>query len=149
MVGLTVSLLILFANARVGYLAKGAEEEGLEAADERLGVMKQTVLGIKAMKLSAWKASFLEQLTAARLRECKPLYRFRSLLQTTVQLGCASPILAACCSFIFLAMTGGELRASDTFAALNVFLSLWLPLIILPGVPEISHAHHTDTRACA
>jgi len=133
LVGLGASALILMLNAWIATLARDAEEKNLSAADVRLNIMKQIIESIKAIKLSAWEQRFGDLLSAARLKECGPLYRFRFFLQTSVQLGRASPIIAACITFLFKTLVLGEsLKASDTFAALNVFLSLRLALIIIP-----------------
>eukprot|EP00939_MAST-03C_sp_MAST-3C-sp1_P000360 g360.t1 len=133
LIGLSMSAVMLFFNGYIATLAKDAEEANLAAADKRLSIMKQIINGIKAIKLSAWEESFENVIRRARIEECAPLYRFRFLLQTSVQLGRSSPIIAACVCFIVQTTVFDEqLHASDTFAALNVFLSLRLALIIIP-----------------
>jgi hypothetical protein len=125
--------LILIFNARLAKLAQHAEEEDLTAADERLSLMMQIITGIKAIKLSAWEDSFMKLMLKCRTTEMDKLRRYRTLHQSTVQLGRACPVLCAGVSFIYLAaMNDGDLQASDMFAALNVFLSLRLPLIVIP-----------------
>ena len=152
LVGLAASALILACNGWIATYARDAEEENLQAADVRLSVMKQIIESIKAIKLSAWEKRFGDLLAAARKKECGPLYRFRFYLQSSVQLGRASPICAACITFLFKTLILGEtLRASDTFAALNVFLSLRLALIIIPEcvtyvVRENIHLYHSHTK---
>lgn len=81
------------------------------------------------------------------------------LTQTLVQVGRATPVLAACASFVFLALGGGggnsSFLAADVFAALNVFLSLRLALIVLPeslayvGAAQASRRDRRVRRACA
>mmetsp|Transcript_38859 Transcript_38859/g.62570 ORF Transcript_38859/g.62570 Transcript_38859/m.62570 type:complete len:892 (+) Transcript_38859:666-3341(+) len=131
-IGLIVMVVVLLLNARIARLAQIAEEEDLEASDVRLSLMTQIIMGIKAIKLSAWEDSFLELIRETRAHEMVKLGRYRTLHQTSVQFGRACPALCAACSFIYMAASGKEILASDLFAALNVFLSLRLPLILLP-----------------
>ncbi len=132
-VGLTFMLTILLVNGRIAKLAQHAEEEDLEACDARLSLMMQIISGIKAIKLSAWEDSFLELMHKCRMVEMQKLRRYRTLHQTSVQIGRACPALCAGISFIYLAATtASQLQAADVFAALNVFLSLRLPLIVIP-----------------
>ena len=136
LVGLSFMVILLFVSARMAVSARKAAAANLECSDKRMGIMKQIIEGITAIKMCAWEASFLEVITAARAAECVPLHRFRGFQQTVQEIGRASPILSSCCTFIFLAFAsssqGAELRAADVFAALNVFLSLRLALIIAP-----------------
>ena len=135
LMGLSFMVILLFVSARMAVSARKAAAANLKCSDKRMGIMKQIIEGITAIKMCAWEASFLEVITAARAAECVPLHRFRGFQQTVQEIGRASPILSSCCTFIFLAFAspdGAELRAADVFAALNVFLSLRLALIIAP-----------------
>ena len=60
------------------------------------------------------------------------MLKFRVLYQGSAQLGRASPFLAACPAFVYMSLSGHQMLAADTFAALSVFMGLRLALIMLP-----------------
>jgi len=132
LIGISVMVVVLLINAVIASKAQTAEEHDLAASDNRLSLMTQIISGIKAIKLSAWEDSFLALIGSARQTEMKCLREYRILHQSTVQIGRACPSVAAASSFIFLAARGNYISSSDLFAALNVFLALRLPLIVIP-----------------
>jgi len=135
-VGLTSMCCLLWANMRISQLAKTAERDNLRCTDDRMEVMTQIIHGIRAIKYCAWENSFSRVITKERIRECVPLKLYRVLVQGTVQIGRANPIIGCVFAFLFLALTARDdpesFKPSDIFAALNVFLSLRTGLIVIP-----------------
>eukprot|EP01060_Flectonema_neradi_P004870 TRINITY_DN13201_c0_g1_i1.p1 TRINITY_DN13201_c0_g1~~TRINITY_DN13201_c0_g1_i1.p1 ORF type:complete len:1324 (+),score=235.45 TRINITY_DN13201_c0_g1_i1:56-4027(+) len=132
LVGLVLVVGVLVVSVKIGVLTGHVEELCLEKSDTRLSIMARAIIGIKAIKYSAWEEFFEQEITSARNNECRELARHKTLHLASVQLGRATPIIAASASFIFLAGSGEEMRSSDIFAALNVFQSLRLSLILIP-----------------
>ena len=132
LVGLALVIGVLFISIKLGVITGQIEELCLEKVDARLSIMARAIVGIKAIKYSAWEEFFEHEITEARSGECTELAKHKTLHLTSVQLGRATPIIAASASFIFLAVSGEEMRSSDIFAALNVFQSLRLSLILIP-----------------
>jgi len=132
LIGLAVMCSILGVNSFLARKAQTAEEEDLSAADARLSLLEEVVKSIKAIKLSALENNFADLVREKRNVEMVALRRYRTLAQTTVQLGRACPPLCAGASFIYLSLVSDQVNASDIFAALNVFLALRLPLILIP-----------------
>ena len=99
--------------------------------------MTQVIGGIKAIKFSAWEDKFLSRLTGQRAVECKALGRYRFWAQTGVQLGRATPVLAACGSFTYLALRdagaeGGAGAGQSAFLGSDVFAALgWDRAVVL------------------
>lgn len=139
-VGLAVMVVILFSNLYLARRASIAEEKDLQAADERVQLLKQMITGIKAIKLCAWEESFLEKIYQARRKEMIHLGWFRLFSQSSVQVGRSSPILSAASCFLFFALSGAEITAARLFTALNVFLSLRVSLIVIPEALTIGAA---------
>ena len=119
-------------NFCVGNRIKKVEHKEMQCADKRLGIIRQVINDIKPIKLCSWEESFMEKIFEARKEECKHMRRFRILYQGVSQLARAVPFLAACPTFVYMAATGEEFVAADIFAALTVFMSLRLALIMLP-----------------
>lgn len=131
-IGLTVMFTILFINRALSYETKAAEKANLGAADRRLRLMKQMIDGIHAVKLHGWERRYLAKIEGVRVEECRHIQRFRILQVMSIALGRASPVLASCAAFVAFVLLGNELQASDVFAALTIFQSLRLPLIMAP-----------------
>ena len=75
---------------------------------------------------------YQSKIHAARVDECSHLKWYRTWVMVSMQLGRASPIIAACVTFVSLAALGRPMRPSDVFASLSVFLGLRLSLIMIP-----------------
>jgi ABC-type bacteriocin/lantibiotic exporter with double-glycine peptidase domain len=54
LVGLAVMLVVLCLNVCIANINKKAEARGLAESDKRLGIMRQIIHGIRAIKYSAW-----------------------------------------------------------------------------------------------
>ena len=132
LVGIACMATVMTLNLLLATKNKAAEARGLAAADVRLGIMKQIINGVKAVKLSCWEEPFLAEICKARRTETVNIGRFRVYQLISVQCGRASPILSAASSFIFLSMTGKPMSAGDIFAALSVFQALRMSLIMIP-----------------
>lgn len=132
MVGFAVCISMLMANMQMGKLSKKLEVKNLTACDIRIGLMREVLDGIKAIKFMAWEDQYIEAITKARAHEVSHLRKFRLLQASTANLGRTNPMISTCASFVAFVAFGQDLTASNAFAALAVFQSLRMPLIIIP-----------------
>merc|ERR1711871_919925 len=122
-------------NVIFGRLSQRQAHDALKEADKRLGIMSEIINGIKAIKLCAWENKFLEHITAARSAETVPIGKQRCLAEISVAIGRTSPNVTSGVCFLCLAVAfpnSSYLRAGAVFAAMNVFLALRTPLILIP-----------------
>ena len=93
---------------------------------------------MKAVKFFAWEMPYLDKITAARNTETEGIRRFRTVQTVTIALGRAAPALSACISLsTFALLQDGDsdeqaFTAANIFAAIAVFQSLRLSLIVIP-----------------
>eukprot|EP00929_Paragymnodinium_shiwhaense_P013122 TRINITY_DN120988_c0_g1_i1.p1 TRINITY_DN120988_c0_g1~~TRINITY_DN120988_c0_g1_i1.p1 ORF type:complete len:1305 (+),score=261.90 TRINITY_DN120988_c0_g1_i1:86-4000(+) len=136
LVGLAFMIVMLLVNFCLSRMAKQTEQEVLMRTDKRMDIMTQLIHGIRAAKFCAWEESYENIVTEARRLETIPLKTYRVLSQGTVQIGRANPMIGCLFAFLFLALTVGDdpeaFKPADIFAALNVFLSLRISLIVIP-----------------
>lgn len=132
-VGFVIMFSIAFANFKITKIVKRVEEKDFALGDERISILREILDGVKAIKMMAWEIPFQELMTKARSEETYYIRRFRTLTVTSINLGRASPILAACFSILTLALTDPEnLNAATIFVAISSFQGLRLPLIAVP-----------------
>ncbi|KAJ9458236.1 ABC transporter C family member 10 [Diplonema papillatum] len=134
LVGLGLIAIVMLINVRIGVKTAQIEERLLASSDKRLGAVTRLFTSMKAIKFSAWEPFFTKQVTDAREEERLSLKPHKTLQFGSVQLGRVTPILAASVSFIFLALNGEKLTASDIFSALNVFQALRQAFILIPYI---------------
>ncbi|GBG27380.1 ABC transporter, putative [Hondaea fermentalgiana] len=132
-VGFVIMFSIAFANFRITKLVKRVEEKDFALGDQRISILREILDGVKAIKMMAWEIPFQKLITKARTDETWYIKRFRTLTVTSINLGRASPILAACFSILTLAVTDPDsLNAATIFVAISSFQGLRLPLIAVP-----------------
>jgi len=134
LIGLAVVFGMLVVNMRMGHIAKRAEKQNLEAADFRVMLLKQAIEMIKGLKYFAWEAKCMKQLVEARRKQCFKVKKAQATLQMSLNLGRLSPFIACLATFVFYGwILGNPMEAGDIFAALLVFMSMRLSLIIAPN----------------
>jgi ABC-type multidrug transport system fused ATPase/permease subunit len=124
--------IICFTLSR---MSKRHDKQYLGASDKRLSIMKQMIVGIKAVKFCAWEEQFEQRLTNARITECDAIQKFRAMAVASSSLGRSAPILAAAFAFVVMALASDEnegMNPASVYAALAVFLALRMPMILLP-----------------
>lgn len=132
LVGFAIMFSITFGNYRIARVIKKVEEKDFAAGDQRIGYLREILAGIKAIKMMAWEVPFQNQLISARDKEADYIRQFRSMSVTSINLGRASPVLAACFSILTLALTDpANLTAARIFVAISSFQGLRLPLIAI------------------
>ena len=98
----------------------------------RLSALKEVSTGIGAIKFMAWEESYIDLLAKKREEECTWLFRYRAVLVGSISIGRASPLLAACATFTYMALAGLPMHPADIFAAIAAYNSLRMPLITIP-----------------
>lgn len=137
-IGIAAMVLATCLNFELARRIKATERLELRAADRRLGLLRLVIGDIKPIKLLSWEEQYMDAIDTARRVEVGYMRRFRILYQGSTQIGRAVPFLAACPAFVYISQAGGGLLdAADVFAALSVFTSLRMALIMLPtGLAE-------------
>ncbi|KAJ7737145.1 multidrug resistance-associated ABC transporter [Mycena maculata] len=131
--GLGVAVLSLPINNYAGKLVAAAQENLMEARDERVALMNEVLGGIRMLKFMAWERSFEARIMAIRVRELKfqrQNYTIESLL---AGLWNATPVLVTLVSFYHFAVVREEtLSPSIAFTSIIVFNELKYALSALP-----------------
>ncbi|CAK9105208.1 Multidrug resistance-associated protein 1 (ATP-binding cassette sub-family C member 1) (Glutathione-S-conjugate-translocating ATPase ABCC1) (Leukotriene C(4) transporter) (LTC4 transporter) [Durusdinium trenchii] len=133
LVGFVIMFSIAFINFKLTKMIKAVEEVDFALGDKRIGILREILDGVKAIKMMAWEIPFRDLMFDARAQEASYIQRFRTLQVSSINLGRASPILAACFSILVLAIIDtDDLTASTIFVAISSFQGLRLPLIAIP-----------------
>lgn len=86
-IGIAVMITITYFNMNLSKRIKKVERKEMEAADRRLGIIRQVINDIKPIKLSTWEESFLKLIADSRSAEVKQMLKFRVLYQGSAQMG--------------------------------------------------------------
>lgn len=133
LVSLGTMLIVLVAQRCFSNRAKRIEPFLFKARDERVKAIEQAVKGIKAVKFYAWEDQFFDMVAEKRRAQLKVLLSYRLNVLLSVTMGKVFPVLAGVVTLLAVGMSnGGELEASDAFAALAVFQTIRVGMIMLP-----------------
>eukprot|EP01064_Diplonema_japonicum_P031285 TRINITY_DN5536_c0_g1_i1.p1 TRINITY_DN5536_c0_g1~~TRINITY_DN5536_c0_g1_i1.p1 ORF type:complete len:1494 (+),score=401.34 TRINITY_DN5536_c0_g1_i1:41-4522(+) len=130
--GIVMLAIVLFVNRALAKRAAKEEAETLAAGDVRIQLITRVIEGIKAVKLSAWEVPFENAIKETRKTESYSLSRFRLATMSSIQVGRASPALAACVTFGFMFLMDAELNVADVFAAYTAFQAMRLSMVVIP-----------------
>ena len=133
-VGLACMSLAVPAQVLLSGHMKKAQGSLLSASDRRMRGVKETVLGIQAVKTFGWERAFGERVRQAREEELKHNSRVQRLSAISNAVMEAVPIVCALASLASYGLFYPEspLTASRAFVSLLVFNQLRMPLMILP-----------------
>ena len=106
MIGVLVMLLTLVISAKVGKHIKEGQLKEKAEADKLLGATREMLDGVKVVKMMGWEEAYLKHLCDKRATELHHLRLYRIIINVTVQLGRASPIIATVSTCIVYAMVG-------------------------------------------
>jgi ABC-type multidrug transport system fused ATPase/permease subunit len=133
LVGFAIMFSIAGFNYRLTHVVRAIEKEDFALGDRRVGILREVLDGVKAIKMMAWEVPFRDLLEAVRGEETDHIRRYRSVAVTSINLGRASPSLAAAFSILALALASpAELTVARIFVAISAYQGLRLPLISLP-----------------
>eukprot|EP00930_Biecheleria_cincta_P035372 TRINITY_DN24331_c0_g1_i1.p1 TRINITY_DN24331_c0_g1~~TRINITY_DN24331_c0_g1_i1.p1 ORF type:complete len:1280 (+),score=245.70 TRINITY_DN24331_c0_g1_i1:53-3892(+) len=130
--GLVSILLLFWMTQKMAKAAGHYTKLHLETSTQRLAVLEQIVDSSKAVKLFSWEESYLQRLDSCRDAELTHVKKLRWYLILSIQLGRVSPILSSAVTVVFMVLLDMDLRASDIFAVIAVFMAMRLALIVLP-----------------
>lgn len=130
-VGLACMLLAVPAQVFLSGRMKRAQGLLLSASDRRMRGVKETVLGIQAVKVFGWERAFGERVRRARADELTHNARVQRLSAVSNAIMEAVPILCALASLASYTAFYPEspLTASRAFVSLLVFNQLRMPLM--------------------
>ena len=126
---LFVSLLI------VGVLAKEVgrlRREQMELTDERVSVLNDVLVGIRAAKLFGWERQFIERIGGIRKRETDRLRRLNYVQAIAASLLGTSPALVTLVTFSVYSAMGNPMKSDVVFPAIALLNFLQMPLTALP-----------------
>lgn len=132
-IGIAYCVFAVVCAGMIAKMNKKTDKKGLEAADVRVATLRQILEGIRFIKLAAWEESYAEKMGALRKIETTHYKSFRSFEMMSAAMGRTTPAIAAMITFVSLAIFGTQLKPAEIFASLSIFLSLRLPLGILPA----------------
>jgi len=128
------AILVVYAAQRYATLrANAAEPELFGARDEVVAAIRQAVKAMKAVKFYAWEDQFAELVASKRATQSDALVRYRLPLLVSISIGKSFPVIATVVTLVSVAARrNGNLNAEDAFAALAVFQTIRVGMIILP-----------------
>lgn len=103
-------------------------------SDQRVAVLRETLLSIRTIKYFAWEKVFKDNVDAIRDKEVSAVKGFlatRNAVNTTNML---LPVFASMLSFIAYSLSNHDLSPARIFSALALFNALRIPLNLLPPV---------------
>ncbi|KAJ8602954.1 hypothetical protein CTAYLR_001545 [Chrysophaeum taylorii] len=143
LVSLVTMITVLYFQSRFSRQAGKVEPSMFEARDETVRAISRALRGIKAVKFYAWEDQFLEMVRGLRERHIKILLRFRLFVLLSVAMGKVFPVFATVVTLVTIAMArGGRLRTGDAFAALAVFQTIRVGMVMLPFGFVLSNTFH-------
>ncbi|KAI9189695.1 Transporter of the ATP-binding cassette (ABC) [Blastocladiella emersonii ATCC 22665] len=133
--GVGVMLCVVPLNAFTGNRATTLQQRLMGATDERTQVATEIFSGIRLMKTLGWEFNTLEWMRRVRDNE---LFHLRNYLDFTVALSLMwyiVPLAVTMSTFwCYAILMGQELTATKVFTAIALFMTLKLPLFILPDM---------------
>ncbi|CAE8587300.1 unnamed protein product [Polarella glacialis] len=135
--GMAVCALSVASTSIFSQINKHNDKRGRLLADLRIALLQQVLEGIRFIKLNAWEESYLQEQASMRSRETLELRRFRTLEMANVTLGRATPPIASMVTFVAMALLGQPMQAAEVFSALSIFLTLRLPLAVMPNCVQM------------
>lgn len=134
MLGIILCLVNTPFHGQLMSAIRSARERALKSTDDRVKILSEIFLGIKAVKLYAWEDSFIARVVEVRQNELKWLRRallYSAFSQTLVS---SLPVILATVSIGAYALLGDGLRPEIVFPALALLNVLRAPLLFLPNV---------------
>jgi ABC-type multidrug transport system fused ATPase/permease subunit len=111
------------------------QKQLMSKKDARMGVVGETLQGMRIVKLFAWESYFLRQVEEKRRDEMYVLRRYLIMMAgVIVQWNSVTTLVGLCTFVVHTRVLGRSLSASQGFTALSLFNILRFPLLVLPDV---------------
>ncbi|WIA42403.1 hypothetical protein OEZ86_008404 [Tetradesmus obliquus] len=130
--GLGVTIAIIPTTMLLGKLLTSARRESMAAADMRIKLMTEVITGIKAIKLYAWEAPYLERISALRETELRAIRKTQMLSMINSSIFNVGPVFVGLAAFGTYAALGLPLTAAVAFPSLALFNLLRFPIVMIP-----------------
>ncbi|CAG8720739.1 46294_t:CDS:2 [Gigaspora margarita] len=129
--GFALLLLMGLIQGKVISLLARTRAKAVVITDERVKLIQEILLGIRAIKYYAWEDSFADALNKLRNKEIS-FVRFLIIFRASV-VGVLTvlPVFASVLSFTIFSLTGGNLDAEIAFSSVALFYTLQSPLVFL------------------
>ncbi|KAF0540793.1 ABC transporter [Gigaspora margarita] len=129
--GFALLLLMGPIQGKVISLLARTRAKAVVITDERVKLIQEILLGIRAIKYYAWEDSFEDALNKLRNQEIS-FVRFLIIFRASVVgVLVVIPIFASVLSFTIFSLTGGNLNAEIAFSSVALFYILRIPLSFL------------------
>ncbi|RIB18714.1 P-loop containing nucleoside triphosphate hydrolase protein [Gigaspora rosea] len=129
--GFTLLLLMGPIQGKVISLLARTRAKAVVITDERVKLIQEILLGIRAIKYYAWEDSFADALNKLRNKEIS-FVRFLTIFRASVVgVLIVLPVFASVLSFTIFSLTGGNFNAEIAFSSVALFYILQSPLTFL------------------
>eukprot|EP00931_Biecheleriopsis_adriatica_P019689 TRINITY_DN13357_c0_g1_i1.p1 TRINITY_DN13357_c0_g1~~TRINITY_DN13357_c0_g1_i1.p1 ORF type:complete len:1312 (+),score=245.90 TRINITY_DN13357_c0_g1_i1:109-4044(+) len=144
--GVAVAATTMMIATVVSKINKRNDKHGLETSDLRIRQLRQILEGIRFIKVSAWEPSYFEESERIRSMETVHQRRYRTLEMANATLGRTAPAWACMATFVGMVLLGEPLEAKNIFAAVSIFLTLRLPMGVIPHGTQLLLSIHNSLK---
>lgn len=137
LLGIAICVMCVFGAGRASKYSKQIDKRVLQQTDRRIGLLKQILDGVRFIKVSGWESFYMDKSTSIRSLETVQQRRYRIFESFGITFGRITPPVASMATFVFMAFLEEPLKASDVFAAMSLFMSLRMPLAVIPACMNI------------
>ena len=133
LVGLAVCVAIIPLSTTVGKHLGTLRKVSMAATQERVRLCSEVVMGIKAIKLYAWEAPYVQRIEAARARELAAVRKSGVVAIFNGMIFQGAPVLISIGALVTYAALGHAITADVVFPALSLFNLLRFPVMMFPN----------------
>ncbi|KAJ2734972.1 hypothetical protein IW152_001954 [Coemansia sp. BCRC 34962] len=108
-------------------------KQAVRYTDKRIRATRESLQGIKVVKLFVWERSILENVQRIRSKEVVIIAKLNLARYGLMSLALHSPVFASIVTFGVLVAFGGKLKTGPVFAVIGIFNAMSVPLSWLPG----------------
>eukprot|EP00965_Chrysotila_dentata_P110803 3661814-Pleurochrysis_carterae.AAC.1 len=132
--GLAVIFAVLHINKRIAAATFRLQQKLLKLRDERAKLVRETLSGIKVIKLHAWELAFATRIQASRGAELAAMRTVTWLRAILSALFTCTPSIVAVAMLGAHALAGRDLTLKTAMTVLSAVSLLRSPLVFLPLV---------------
>ncbi|KAJ2745009.1 hypothetical protein GGI20_002502 [Coemansia sp. BCRC 34301] len=108
-------------------------KQAVKYTDKRIRATRESLQGMKVVKLFVWEDSILGNIQRIRAKEVAFIAKLNLARYGLMSLALHSPVFASIVTFAILVATGGKLKTGPVFAVIGIFNAMSVPLSWLPG----------------
>ncbi|KAJ3003741.1 hypothetical protein HKX48_001585, partial [Thoreauomyces humboldtii] len=144
-----VMIVFLFLQMPMMMLAKTSRAKVLAAGDKRIAEVRETLYGMRIIKLRAWEEFFGRKANSLRMRQTDGIRDSYFAWAGFLTLAQLTPVAMPIVAFIVYSKLNGGVTADVVFPAIVLFNILIAPMLDLPqGLSYIISANVSWNRVC-